>query len=159
VGLHAVRRSEIGKGTVAVVIGCGPVGLAVICMLKARGVRTVVASDFSPGRRALATACGADVVVDPATDSPYTATPGKAHVQSAPEVFSLAVDAMMKLRRIPLVPWERIYRAAETVGVTNPKHPVIFECVGVSGVIDDIVSNAPLFSRIVVFGVYMQPDT
>ena len=35
-------------------IGCGPVGLGVILMLKARGVRTVVASDFSPGRRELA---------------------------------------------------------------------------------------------------------
>jgi threonine dehydrogenase-like Zn-dependent dehydrogenase len=159
VGLHAVRRSDIGKGTVAIVIGCGPVGLAVICMLKARGVRTVVASDFSPGRRALATACGADVVVDPATESPYAATPGKGHVESMPEVLNLAVDAMGKLRRIPVVPWERIYRAAETVGVTDPKHPVVFECVGVPGIIDDIVSHAPLFSRVVVVGVCMAPDT
>ena len=158
VGLHAVRRSEIGKGTVAIVIGCGPVGLAVICMLKARGVRTVVASDFSPGRRALATACGADVVVDPAIDSPYQATPGKGHVEKAQDMLNLALDAMGKLRRIPVVPWERVYRAAETVGVTNPKHPVIFECVGVPGIIDDIVSAAPLYSRVVVVGVCMAPD-
>ena len=73
VALHAVRRSEIGKRDAAVVIGCGPVGLAVICHLKARGVRTIVASDFSAGRRALGTRCGADVVVDPAVDSPYAA--------------------------------------------------------------------------------------
>jgi threonine dehydrogenase-like Zn-dependent dehydrogenase len=159
VGLHAVRRSEIGKGTVAVVIGCGPVGLAVIGMLKARGVRTVVASDYSPGRRALATACGADVVVDPATDSPFDATPGKGHLESAADVFDLAVGSMEKLRRLPLVPWERIWQAAEAVGVAKPKHPVIFECVGVPGVIDDIISNAPLFSRVVVVGVCMQPDT
>ena len=72
VGWHAVRRGEVGKGDVAIVIGCGPIGLAVICMLKAHGVRTVIASDFSAGRRALATACGADIVVDPAQDSPYT---------------------------------------------------------------------------------------
>jgi threonine dehydrogenase-like Zn-dependent dehydrogenase len=159
VGLHAVRRSEIGKGDVAIVIGCGPVGLAVIGMLKARGVRTVVASDFSPGRRALATALGADIVVDPGTDSPYAATPGKGHLQSAIEVFDLALGAMGKLRRLPLVPWERVYRAAEAVGVTNPKRPVVFECVGVPGVIDDIVSSAPLYSRVVVVGVCMQPDT
>jgi threonine dehydrogenase-like Zn-dependent dehydrogenase len=158
VGLHAVRRSEIGKGDVAVVIGCGPVGLAVVCMLKARGVRTVVASDFSPGRRALAEACGADVVVDPATESPYGATPGKGHVESAADVFNLAIDAMGKLRRVPFLPWERIYRAAEAVGVATPKHPVVFECVGVPGVIDDIIGNAPLFSRVVVVGVCMQPD-
>jgi threonine dehydrogenase-like Zn-dependent dehydrogenase len=73
--------------------------------------------------------------------------------------LDLALDAMRKLRRIPLVPWERIYRAAEAVGVTNPKHPVIFECVGVPGVIDDIISNAPLYSRVVVVGVCMQPDS
>ena len=59
VALHAVRRSEIGRRDVAVVIGCGPVGLAVICHLKAKGVGTIVASDFSPGRRALAARCGA----------------------------------------------------------------------------------------------------
>jgi threonine dehydrogenase-like Zn-dependent dehydrogenase len=158
VGLHAVRRSEIGKGTVAIVIGCGPVGLAVICMLKARGVRTVVASDFSAGRRALATACGADVVVDPAAESPYAMTPDKGHLTTAPEVFNLAIDAMGKLRSIPLLPWERIYRAAETVGVAKPKHPVIFECVGVPGVIDEIIGSAPLFSRVVVVGVCMAPD-
>ena len=71
VALHAVRRGDVGKKQVAYVIGCGPIGLGVIAMLKATGVRTVVASDFSPGRRALATAMGADVVVDPAAESPY----------------------------------------------------------------------------------------
>ena len=54
VAWHAVRRGEVGKRDVAIVIGCGPVGLGVILMLKAKGVRTVVASDYSPGRRALA---------------------------------------------------------------------------------------------------------
>ena len=49
VAWHAVRRGEVGKRQVAIVIGCGPVGLGVILMLKAQGVRTVVASDFSPG--------------------------------------------------------------------------------------------------------------
>lgn len=76
VGWHAVRRGEVGKGDVAIVIGCGPIGLAVICMLKSRGVHTVIASDFSPGRRALATACGADSVVDPVQDSPYAVAAG-----------------------------------------------------------------------------------
>src|SRR6185312_6498248 len=69
VAWHAVRRAEVRKRQIAVVIGCGPVGLGVILLLKARGVRTVVASDFSAGRRALAARCGADVVVDPAESS------------------------------------------------------------------------------------------
>ena len=60
VAWHAVRRGEVGRRQVAIVIGCGPVGLGVILMLKARGVRTVVASDLSAGRRSLARACGAD---------------------------------------------------------------------------------------------------
>jgi threonine dehydrogenase-like Zn-dependent dehydrogenase len=157
VALHAVRRSEIGKGTVAVVVGCGPVGLAVICMLKARGVRTVIASDFSPGRRALATACGADAVVDPAVESPFASSAQHGHVVSAPAMFELAVRTMEKLRRLP-VPWWRVWQAAEAVGAATPKHPVVFECVGVPGVIDQIIADAPLFSRVVVVGVCMQPD-
>lgn len=158
VGLHAVRRSQISKGQVAVVIGCGPVGLAVICMLKARGVRTVIASDFSPGRRALAMACGADSVVDPEHDSPFATASKHGHLVSGPEVFELAVGTMEKLRRIPLIGWERVYRAAEALGAATPKHPVIFECVGVPGMIDRLITDAPLFSRVIVVGVCMEPD-
>jgi threonine dehydrogenase-like Zn-dependent dehydrogenase len=158
VGLHAVRRSEIKKGQVAIVIGCGPVGLAVICMLKANGVRTVIASDFSVGRRALATACGADVVVDPGAVSPFASAGGHGHLDSAPEVFELAVGSMEKLRRVPLGQWWRVYQAAEALGAAKPKHPVIFECVGVPGMIDQIITGAPLFSRVVVVGVCMEAD-
>jgi threonine dehydrogenase-like Zn-dependent dehydrogenase len=157
VGWHAVRRGEVGKGDVAIVIGCGPIGLAVICMLKAHGVRTVIASDFSPGRRALATACGADIVVDPAQDSPYTTEAGRGHLQGIPEAFDLAVGMIEKLQRLRL-PWWHVWRAAEKAGAATPKHPVIFECVGVPGIIDGIVTSAPLFSRVVVVGVCMGSD-
>ena len=157
VGLHAVRRSEIAKGQVGIVVGCGPVGLAVICMLKARGVRTVIASDFSPGRRALAQACGADVVVDPGVDSPYASASRHGHLTSAPEILDLAVGTMDKLRRLPL-PWWRVWQAAELIGLATPKHPVVFECVGVPGMIEQVISSAPLYSRVVVVGVCMQPD-
>ena len=156
VGLHAVRRGEVGKNQVAIVIGCGPIGLAVIAMLKATGVRTVVASDFSAGRRALATACGADVVVDPATDSPFTAVTDRGHLASATDVFTLATEAMDKLRRVPM--WHQVYRAAEAVGAAKPKHPVVFECVGVPGMIDRLIADAPFFTRMVVVGVCMEPD-
>ena len=156
VGRHAVRRAEVKKGDVAIVIGCGPVGLAVICMLKAHGVRTIVASDFSRGRRELATACGADVVVDPSEDSPYEAPGDRGHLKTVPAVVELAVGTMEKLRRLPL-PWHHVWRVAETLGA-KPKHPVIFECVGVPGIIDGIVGSAPVFSRVVVVGVCMEPD-
>ncbi|OBH16099.1 zinc-binding dehydrogenase [Mycobacterium sp. E3247] len=157
VAWHAVRRGEVKKGDVAIVIGCGPIGLAVICMLKAHGVRTVIASDFSAGRRALATACGADIVVDPAHDSPYATRAGRKHLQGILEAFDLAVGTIEKLQRLRL-PWWHVWRAAEAAGAATPKHPVIFECVGVPGIIDGIIAGAPLFSRVVVVGVCMGAD-
>jgi threonine dehydrogenase-like Zn-dependent dehydrogenase len=156
IGWHAVRRGEVKKKTVAIVIGCGPIGLAVICALKARGVRTVIASDFSRGRRALATACGADLVVDPSEGSPYAGPDDYGHLATVPAAVELALDTMEKLRRTP-VPWQHVWRAADTLGV-KPKSPVIFECVGVPGIIDEIVASAPLFSRVVVVGVCMGAD-
>ena len=158
VALHAVRRGEVGRRDVAIVIGCGPVGLGVILMLKATGVRTVVASDFSPGRRALAERCGADVVVDPAKDSPYEPRGNPGWLTSAPDAFELAVGTREKLGRLPGVRWWQIWRLAERLGA-GPKRPVVFECVGVPGVIEQIVDSTPLFSRVVVVGVCVGPDT
>ncbi len=155
IGWHAVRRSQIGKRDVAVVIGCGPIGLAVICLLKARGVRTIVASDFSSGRRALATACGADVVVDPGVDSPYSAR-DKDHLKTLPAAIGLAFDTMDKLKRLP-VAWQHVWRAIDTLGI-KPKAPVVFECVGLPGMIDGVIASAPLFSRVIVVGVCMGAD-
>ncbi len=158
VGLHAVRRSEVKKGQVAVVVGCGPVGLAVVLMLKARGVRTVVASDLSPARRRLAALCGADVVVDPAEQSPFEAGGDSGHLTRARDVFELGVGSTEKLRKLPVLPWWRVVKAAEAAGATTPKHPVVFECVGVPGMIEQVIATAPFFSRVVVVGVCMQPD-
>ncbi len=157
VAWHAVRRGEVNKGDVAIVIGCGPIGLAVICMLKAHGVRTVVASDITPGRRAQATAGGAEIVVDPKQDSPYTTEAGRKHLKGILEAFDLAVGTIEKLQRLRL-PWWHVWRAADAVGAATPKHPVVFECVGVPGIIDGIIANAPLFSRVVVVGVCMGAD-
>lgn len=157
VGWHAVRRGEVGKGQVAIVIGCGPIGLAVILMLKAHGVRTVIASDYASGRRALATQCGADVVVDPAQDSPYTAASGHGHLETAPDALGLAVETVDKIAKLRL-PWWHVWRVADKLGAATPKHPVVFECVGVPGVIEDIITGAPLFSRVVVVGVCMGAD-
>jgi threonine dehydrogenase-like Zn-dependent dehydrogenase len=156
VAWHAVRRGDVGKRTVAIVIGCGPIGLGVILFLKASGVRTVVASDYSPGRRALATACGADIVVDPAQDSPYTAAHHERHLTDMPGALDLAESTQAKLQKLP-VGWWHAWRLGEKLGAM-PKHPVIFECVGVPGVIDSIIDSAPLFSRVVVVGVCVGTD-
>jgi threonine dehydrogenase-like Zn-dependent dehydrogenase len=155
VALHAVRRGQVAKGQVAVVIGCGPIGLGVIAMLKAQGVRRVVASDFSPGRRALAERMGADVVVDPAEQSPYEVFSEK--YLDAPALLQLAVGTMEKLRAVPFLPWQHVFRAAEAAGAT-PGGPVVFECVGVPGILDGVITAAPLYTRVVVVGVCMGDD-
>lgn len=156
VAWHAVRRSEVKKGDVAIVIGCGPVGLGVIATLKARGVATVIASDFSAGRRALATACGADVVIDPRETSPYSNWEEFGWVTTFGGLLELAVNTREALEKLP-VPWWTAWRLAEALGQT-PKRPVVFECVGVPGMINAVIEGAPLFSRIIVVGVCMQED-
>lgn len=156
VALHAVRRAEVRKTDTAIVLGCGPVGLGVILQLKAAGVGTVIASDFSPARRDLARRCGADVVVDPAADSPYRKITAKGMITEAPALYDLALSSMRKLRRLP--GWSHLYRAADAAGAAGPKRPVIFECVGVPGMIDGVIADAPLNSRVMVVGVCMGND-
>jgi len=71
VGVHAVEKGNLTGDEAPLVVGCGPVGLAVIAALKLKGIHPIVAADFSPKRRELAILMGADIVVDPAVESPY----------------------------------------------------------------------------------------
>ncbi|MBP9035209.1 MAG: zinc-binding dehydrogenase [Pseudomonadales bacterium] len=156
VACHAVRRSEIAGKDVAIVVGCGPVGLAVICLLKARGAKTIVASDFSPGRRALAQQCGADVVIDPAVTSPWSNWQEYGFMGGFGDLLELALGTRERLAKLPL-PWWHLWRLAEALG-QSPARPVIFECVGVPGLLSQVIDGAPMLSRVVVAGVCMQAD-
>jgi threonine dehydrogenase-like Zn-dependent dehydrogenase len=118
VGIHAVAKSRIAPGDAAVVLGCGPVGLAVIAALALKGIGPIIAADFSPKRRALALHLGAHEVVDPRE------TP--------------AIEA-----------WRR---------ADGAKPLVVFEAVGVPGMLDAAMRMAPRDSRILVVGVCMQLD-
>jgi len=113
VGLHAVNKSNISPGETALVLGCGPIGIAIVAALQSKGIETIVASDFSPKRRELATAMGAHQTLDPAQGSPFDSV----------------------------------------------KPAVVFEAVGVPGIIDDVLLRARPGTRLVVAGVCMQPDT
>lgn len=73
VGVHAVAKACIQPGDTAIVVGCGPIGLAVIAALGLMKVEPIVAADFSPMRRSLAERMGAHVVVDPAERTPFQA--------------------------------------------------------------------------------------
>jgi threonine dehydrogenase-like Zn-dependent dehydrogenase len=113
VGLHAVNKSGIQPGETALVLGCGPIGLAVVAALRARGVESIVAADFSAKRREVAAMMGAHPTLDPAQGSPF-----------------------------------------DTVAAA-----VVFEAVGVPGIIDDVLRRARHGTRLVVVGVCMQSDT
>jgi threonine dehydrogenase-like Zn-dependent dehydrogenase len=137
VGLHAVTKARLESDDAPLVIGCGPVGLAVIAALRLHGARPIVAADFSARRRELATALGADLVVDPAQTTPW---------QSWREA-AVWRDAS---RAPVLPPWI----------AGPPRRPaVVFECVGVPGVLDQIMAAAPRGTRIIVVGVCMEADT
>lgn len=156
VALHAVRKSRIKSNEPAIVIGCGPVGLGVISMLKAAGVKTVVASDFSPNRRQLALQCGADIVVDPKQESPFSNWKEFGLLGHVSDAINMGMDIFDKVQSVPL-PWWHAWRVADKLGAM-PKRPVIFECVGVAGVLQQLIEGAPLFSSIVVVGVCMESD-
>lgn len=57
------------------------------------------------------------------------------------------------------MPWATAWRTLDAVGLTDAKAPVVFECVGLPGMIDGILAEAPLHTRVVVVGVCMGADT
>jgi threonine dehydrogenase-like Zn-dependent dehydrogenase len=136
VGWHAVEKACLTDEDVPLVLGCGPIGLAVIAALRIRGAQPIVAADFSPARRRLAQQLGADVVVDPAQVSPY-------------ESWSAAAQR----------PDAAVAPGDPLAFLLSPFRPaVIFECVGVPGVIQQVLEGAARSARIVVVGVCMQSD-
>lgn len=137
VGIHAVGRGRLQKGDVALVIGCGPVGLAVVAALRLEGKdATIVAADFNPARRAAAIAMGAHHSIDPAITSPFVAW---ADLASPPGYDSRSTDAFLGLG-------------------PSPRPTVVFECVGTPGILQKVFEGAMRGTRVVVVGVCMQPD-
>jgi threonine dehydrogenase-like Zn-dependent dehydrogenase len=134
VGEHAVAMGDPQSDHVFMVIGCGPVGLAVVAALKARGLGPVVAADYSAERRAAAERMGADRIVDPAAVSPHDS---------------------WKALGVPATRGEGLIAAAMGGSV---KRPLIFECVGAPGMVQALAEAAPAGSRIVVAGVCMERD-
>jgi threonine dehydrogenase-like Zn-dependent dehydrogenase len=134
VGAHAVAEATLDADSVCMVIGCGPVGLAVVAGLKARGFGPVVAVDYSPARRAMAERLGADVIVDPAGQSPHT------------HWGPLGVSPSLLQRQ-----------AAQDLG-QRVRKPIVFECVGVPGVLQGIIEGVAPGAQLIVAGVCMEED-
>jgi (R,R)-butanediol dehydrogenase/meso-butanediol dehydrogenase/diacetyl reductase len=117
VGLHAVDMAKMERGASVLVIGAGPVGLAVMLWARFLGARHVIVSEMAENRRASAARFGATDAIDP--KSPLT-----------PQVQAIA-----------------------------GKGPdIIFECVGVPGILNTMMAEAPRGAKIVVAGVCQQMD-
>lgn len=133
VGLHAAGLANRNQGP-NVVLGCGPVGLAVIFALTAQGRGPILAADFSPQRRHAAERLGADVVIDPSDQSPYE------HWRD------------LQFRPHPASPLlERTFRGL-------PPGANIFDCVGAPGLLDRIIKGAPQHSHVITVGVCAHED-
>lgn len=113
VGAHAVRMAGNLLGARVLIVGAGPIGLAVCLFALASGARHVGVAEISPARRALATKIGATAM--------ETAT-SFAQVAGGPP-------------------------------------DLIFECVGVPGMLRQCIELAPLHGKIVVVGVCRPEDT
>lgn len=65
VALHAVNVAKLRAGENVLVIGAGPIGLATLLWARHLGARSMIVSEKSPGRRAMAERLGASAAVDP----------------------------------------------------------------------------------------------
>lgn len=118
VGYHAVRKAGDILGRRVLVIGAGPVGLAVTMFARLAGARCVIVSEPREAARRRALALGATATADPKAGDPG-------------EAF------------------------ADLAG--GPPE-VVFECVGVPGMIEEAVRLSPLFGRVIVVGACMEVD-
>jgi threonine dehydrogenase-like Zn-dependent dehydrogenase len=122
VGWSYVKRAAVTPKDVPLIVGCGAIGLSAVASLKRLGIGPIVAVDFVASRRAVALALGADVVIDPAQVSPYASWREVAYGSPEP------VHDIMGLRDLPGC--------------------VVFECVGVPGVLDAILRSCERGTRI-----------
>jgi threonine dehydrogenase-like Zn-dependent dehydrogenase len=126
VGTYYVRRAAMRSPDVPIVLGAGAIGLSVIAALRRQGVAPIVVADRNPARLDVARQLGADVVVDARERSPYDAW-----------------------RELVLGDHEHA-----TFGALDADLPmcVVFECVGIPGVLDQIIRGCERGTRILSAG-------
>ena len=136
VGVHAVAKADISgrRGAAGDRLRAG--GACRHRRAEDQGIAPDRCRGLFPARRALAAKLGADIVVDPARSQPYATW--AEHAQMSPEE---------KAARPPL---QALLPAL--------KPALIFECVGVPGLIQQVFEGAPRDARIVVVGVCMETD-
>lgn len=90
----AVEKLRVTPGDTACVIGCGPIGLLFVSLLKLNGCTKIIVSEPSEYRRDKALKCGADIVVDP-TKEDLLAIVARETNQDGVDIAVEAVGAML----------------------------------------------------------------
>lgn len=126
VGWSAAVRAQVTAREVPLVVGCGAIGLSVIAQLAGLGVGPIVAVDFVRSRRETARVMGADVLVDPAEVAPFRAW------RDIAAGVAQSVSAL--------------------IATAGGPGCVVFECVGIPGVLDSIVTGCQRDTRIYSMG-------
>lgn len=119
VALHGVRLSGMARGNKVLVLGAGPIGLAVAFWARRLGAAQVVVQDIAEWQRERALAMGADAFVCDAAD--------------------------------PV--------AASDAAFGGVKPDIVFECVGVPGLIAQAVGQVKNRGTILLLGLCTRPDT
>jgi (R,R)-butanediol dehydrogenase / meso-butanediol dehydrogenase / diacetyl reductase len=118
VALHGINMSGLKKGDKILILGAGPIGLAVAFWARRAGASDVVIQDISEFQRDRALGMGAT---------------------------GFAVD-----------PADPIGSAERTLG---GKADIVFECVGIPGLIQQAVSQVRNRGTILLLGLCTKPDT
>lgn len=133
VGEYYVRSSEVdapGGAVIPIVVGAGAIGLSAVVALARRAITPIIVSDFSEDRRGVARELGATHTVDPRSSSPYQLW-NELATGGAPEpIFSIS-------------------------GAGSPAalpRCFVYECVGLSGVLDGVVRDSPMRTHIFTAG-------
>jgi (R,R)-butanediol dehydrogenase/meso-butanediol dehydrogenase/diacetyl reductase len=99
VGLHAVGQAEVRAGETVVVLGAGPIGLAVVIFLRRAGIDGVIVADPSPLRRETARRLGAELTIDAAVESTVDAVAAVTGRGSSPS--SARADVVIDCAGVP----------------------------------------------------------
>jgi L-iditol 2-dehydrogenase len=102
VAVHSVDLGHLPFGGTASVIGCGPIGLLLIGVLKAAGARSVLAVEPLAHRREAAGRFGADEVAEPGTGLPTYGADVAFEAAGTDEAVGLAMESVRPGGRVVL---------------------------------------------------------
>jgi threonine dehydrogenase-like Zn-dependent dehydrogenase len=100
IGVHACRRGQVSAEDTVLVLGCGPIGLTLIEVIKSRGAN-VIAADLLEDRLRTAREFGADTLI--ADDTLPESIMDKTNGEGAPVVMEATGDPKAMERAAELV--------------------------------------------------------